>query len=111
MQRDRVAPRVAVEDANLPGVAAQQAEQDPDGRRLARAVGAEETVHLPGSTLRSSPSSARTPPKVLTRFSMAITDMGASRRTGVYRTTALTDGKGWARAVPSGGQDRLRWGP
>jgi hypothetical protein len=46
VQRDDVAPRVAVEQADGAAVGAQQAEQDADRRRLARAVGAEEGVHL-----------------------------------------------------------------
>ena len=44
---DRVAPRVAAEQGGRPAVGAQQPEQDADRRRLARAVGPEEAVHLP----------------------------------------------------------------
>ena len=46
MQRGGLAPRVAAEQPDLAGVLAEQAEQDPDSRRLAGAVGSEETVHL-----------------------------------------------------------------
>ena len=41
-----VAPRVAAEHGRGAAVGAQQAEQDADGRRLPRAVRAEEAVHL-----------------------------------------------------------------
>ena len=46
MQLDGVRPRIAAQQADLAGVGAQEAEQDADGGRLARAVGTEEAVHL-----------------------------------------------------------------
>ena len=46
MQLGRLAPRVAVEHRGRARVGAEQAEQHPDGRRLAGAVGPEEAVHL-----------------------------------------------------------------
>ena len=47
VQRDRVLPRVAAEQLHVARVGAQQPEQHADGGRLARAVRAEEAVHLP----------------------------------------------------------------
>ena len=47
VQGDRVAPRVAAEQPDVARVGAQEPEQHADGGRLARAVGAEEAVHLP----------------------------------------------------------------
>jgi hypothetical protein len=47
VQRGGVPPRVAAEQRDLAAVAAQQAEEDADGGGLARAVRAEEGVHLP----------------------------------------------------------------
>ncbi len=41
-----LAPRVAAEQFDVAAVVAHQAEEDPDRGRLARAVGAEEPVHL-----------------------------------------------------------------
>ena len=46
VQLGGVAPRVAAEDGRGAAVGAQQAEQDADRRRLARAVGSEEAVDL-----------------------------------------------------------------
>ena len=46
VQRDRVAPRVAAEQPARARVGADEAEQHPDRRRLARAVRPEEAVHL-----------------------------------------------------------------
>src|SRR5262245_24068412 len=46
VQRDSVAPRVTAEKRDLARVGAKQAEQDADGRGLARTVGSEETVDL-----------------------------------------------------------------
>ena len=46
VQLDGVPPRVAPEQLHVTGVGAQEAEQHADGRRLARAVGTEEAVHL-----------------------------------------------------------------
>src|SRR5665648_770168 len=46
VQRDGVPPWVATEESRLAAVLAQQAEQHPDGRGLAGAVGPEEPVHL-----------------------------------------------------------------
>ena len=65
VQLGGLAPRVAAEQPDLARVLAQQAEQHPDGRGLAGAVGAEEAVHLARATVRSSPSRARTLPKRL----------------------------------------------
>jgi hypothetical protein len=48
VQLGGVPPGVAAEQAGLPGVGAQQAEQDADGRGLPGAVGAEEAVDLAG---------------------------------------------------------------
>jgi hypothetical protein len=48
VQRDGVAPRVAAQQPDVAGVGAQQAEQHADRRRLPRAVGPEEPVHLAG---------------------------------------------------------------
>lgn len=48
----RVAPGVAAEQADVPGVGPQEAEQDADGGRLARAVRAQEAVHLTGGDLQ-----------------------------------------------------------
>jgi hypothetical protein len=49
VQAHRVVPRVPAEQAGLAGVLLQQAEQDADRRGLARAVRAEEGVHLAGA--------------------------------------------------------------
>ena len=46
MQRDSVAPRVASKQCDLPGVRAEQPQQQTDGRRLARAVRPEKSVDL-----------------------------------------------------------------
>ncbi len=46
VQRDGVGPRVAAEQSHRSRVGARQAEQDADRRRLTRAVGPEEAVHL-----------------------------------------------------------------
>jgi hypothetical protein len=51
VQLDRVAPRVAAEQSDLAAVLAQQAEQDADGRRLARTVRSQEGMHLAGANL------------------------------------------------------------
>jgi hypothetical protein len=51
MEGDGVAPGVAAEQRGLARVGAEQAEQDPDGGRLAGAVGAEEAVDLAGGDL------------------------------------------------------------
>jgi hypothetical protein len=48
VQLGGVAPRVAAEQLGVPGVGAQQPEQDADGGGLAGAVGPEEAVHLAG---------------------------------------------------------------
>ena len=55
MQVGRVAPRIAAQQARLAGVGADQAEEDPQGRRLAGAVGPEEAVDLAGSHLEVEP--------------------------------------------------------
>ena len=52
VQGDGVAPRVAAEQPCDARVGAQPAEQHPDRGRLARAVGAEEAVHLTGRDLQ-----------------------------------------------------------
>ncbi|NYH51241.1 hypothetical protein HNR06_000830 [Nocardiopsis arvandica] len=49
VQCDGVAPRVAAEHRGGAAVGADEAEQDPDGGGLARAVGAEEAVDLSGT--------------------------------------------------------------
>ena len=73
VQRDRVAPRVAAEQARRARVGAQQAEQHADRRRLARAVRPEEAVDLAAARpSRSSPSRARVGPNVLTRPEISI---------------------------------------
>jgi hypothetical protein len=46
VQLRHIGPRVAAQQSGLATVGAQQPEQDPDRRRLARAVGSEETVNL-----------------------------------------------------------------
>jgi hypothetical protein len=46
MQVGRASPGILVEKAHLPGVLADQTQQDPQGGGLAGAVGAEEPVHL-----------------------------------------------------------------
>jgi hypothetical protein len=46
VQRDRVRPRVAAQKTRKAGVGAEESEQHADRRRLPRAVGAEEAVHL-----------------------------------------------------------------
>ena len=46
VQGGRLPPRIAAEQARGAGVGAQQAEQDPQGRRLAGAVRPQEAVHL-----------------------------------------------------------------
>ena len=51
VQRDRVAPWVAAQQRRLAPALAQQPEQHPDRRRLARPVGPEEAVDLPGRHL------------------------------------------------------------
>jgi hypothetical protein len=51
VQGDGVAPGVAAEHHGRARVGAQQAEQQADRGGLARAVGAEEAVHLPGGNL------------------------------------------------------------
>lgn len=48
VQRHGVGPRVAAEQPSRSAVLSQEAEKDPDGGGLARAVGAEETVHFSG---------------------------------------------------------------
>jgi hypothetical protein len=48
VQLGRLPPRVATEQADVTAVGAEQAKQHADGGRLARAVGAEEAVHLAG---------------------------------------------------------------
>jgi hypothetical protein len=45
---DGIAPRLDPEQAGLSGGGAMEPEQEPDGRRLARSVGAQESVDLPG---------------------------------------------------------------
>ena len=48
MQLDRVVPRVQPQDVDVPGIGAEQAENDPDRGGLAGAVRAEEAGHLTG---------------------------------------------------------------
>ncbi len=48
VQRGGIVPGVAAEQARDSGVGAEQAEQDPDRRRLACSIRPEEAVHLPG---------------------------------------------------------------
>ena len=52
VQRRRVGPRVAPEQAGGPAVRAEQTEQDPDRRGLARTIGSEEAMHLTGFDLQ-----------------------------------------------------------
>ena len=46
VQRDGVGPRVAAEQPHAAAVGLDQTQQDPDGGRLAGAVGPEEAVHF-----------------------------------------------------------------
>ena len=48
MQFDRVVPRVQTQYVDVPGIGAEQAENDPDRGGLAGAVRAEESGHLTG---------------------------------------------------------------
>jgi hypothetical protein len=73
VEGDRVPPGVAAEQPGRPGVGPQQAEQDAEGGGLPGPVGAEEAVTSPVRTVRSSPSSARVGPNVLTSPSVKIT--------------------------------------
>ena len=49
VERRGLAPRVTAEELDVTAAGAHEAEDDPDRRGLARAVGAEEAVHLSGS--------------------------------------------------------------
>ena len=64
VQRHRVAPRIAAEELDAPGVGAQQPEQHADRRGLAGAVRSEESVDLAASRRRGrgrrAPGSSRT---------------------------------------------------
>src|SRR5665647_517783 len=55
VQRRGLAPRVAAEELDVSAAGADEAEDDPDRRRLARSVGAEEAVDLSGGHLEVEP--------------------------------------------------------
>ena len=55
VERRGLAPRVTAEELDVAAAGADEAEDDPDRRRLARSVGAEEAVDLSGGHLEVEP--------------------------------------------------------
>ena len=84
VQRDRVPPRVAAEQAGRAAVLAQQAEQDADGGGLARSVRPEEGCTSPDRTVRSRPSSAVVRPNDLRSARTSIAFVMAPVMASVY---------------------------
>ena len=100
VERRGLAPRVTAEELDVAAAGADQAEDDPDRRRLARSVGAEEAVDLSGGHLEVEPVEGADRPEGLGQPSVRMTDWAAfmgcySFRGGTERALGV-DGAGLA---------------